>query len=91
MLKFFRRIRWRLLLEEDRSEASENQDQSEAVTARATKRKRRLSSYLLYAFGEIALIVIGIMIALQINNWNGKRKASLATKEALKNVLFDLQ
>jgi len=25
--------------------------------------------YLLYAFGEIALVVIGILIALQINNW----------------------
>ena len=26
--------------------------------------------YLLYAIGEIALVVIGILIALQINNWN---------------------
>ena len=26
--------------------------------------------YLLYAVGEIALVVIGILIALQINNWN---------------------
>lgn len=30
--------------------------------------------YLLYAFGEIALVVIGILIALQINNWNEWRK-----------------
>ena len=28
--------------------------------------------YLLYAIGEIALVVIGILIALQINNWNEK-------------------
>ena len=30
--------------------------------------------YLLYAVGEIALVVIGILIALQINNWNEDRK-----------------
>ena len=29
--------------------------------------------YLLYALGEIALVVIGILIALQINTWNQKR------------------
>ena len=32
------------------------------------------SKYLLYAIGEIALVVIGILIALQINNWNEDRK-----------------
>jgi hypothetical protein len=30
--------------------------------------------YLLYAIGEIALVVIGILIALQINNWNEDKK-----------------
>ena len=29
----------------------------------------RVSKYLLYAIGEIILVVIGIMIALQFNNW----------------------
>jgi hypothetical protein len=33
-----------------------------------------MSKYLLYAFGEILLVVIGILIALQINNWNDERK-----------------
>ncbi len=31
--------------------------------------------YLLYAVGEVALVVIGILIALQINNWNEDRKS----------------
>lgn len=31
--------------------------------------------YLLYAMGEILLVVIGILIALQINNWNEERKS----------------
>lgn len=34
---------------------------------------KKLSSYLLYAAGEIFLLVIGILIALQINNWNTSR------------------
>ena len=36
----------------------------------------RVSRYILYALGEIILVVIGILIALQINNWNDKRKES---------------
>lgn len=34
----------------------------------------RARKYLLYAAGEIALVVIGILIAVQINNWNEGRK-----------------
>jgi len=30
----------------------------------------KTTNYLKYAFGEIVLVVIGILIALQINNWN---------------------
>jgi hypothetical protein len=37
-------------------------------------RDNRLGKYLLYAFGEIILVVIGILIALQINNWNEHQK-----------------
>ena len=33
-------------------------------------KENRVSKYLLYAIGEIVLVVIGILIALQINNWN---------------------
>ena len=32
--------------------------------------------YMRYAVGEIALVVIGILIALSINNWNEERKIS---------------
>jgi hypothetical protein len=50
MIKFFRKIRQRLLSD------------------------GKFSKYLLYAIGEIVLVVIGILIALQINNWNEARK-----------------
>ena len=43
------------------------------------------SKYLLYAIGEILLVIIGILMALQINNWNEQRKlANERTKESLK-------
>lgn len=39
--------------------------------------------YILYAIGEIALVVIGILIALQINNWNEERKTKNQVKDQL--------
>jgi hypothetical protein len=36
--------------------------------------ENNFSKYLIYAIGEIILVVIGILIALQINNWNENRK-----------------
>jgi uncharacterized membrane-anchored protein len=34
----------------------------------------RVRRYLLYAVGEVTLVVVGILIALQVNNWNEGRK-----------------
>ena len=44
--------------------------------------------YFYYALGEIFLVVIGILIALQINNWNEQRLESDREQQALEN-LFD--
>lgn len=46
--------------------------------------------YLIYATGEIVLVVIGILIALQINNWNGDRKAQNISDETLLNLRIEL-
>lgn len=46
--------------------------------------------YLKYAFGEIVLVVIGILIALQINTWNDFRKDRIEEQNLLKNILEDL-
>ncbi len=71
MIKFFRKIRQKLL--------SEN----------------KFSKYLIYAIGEIILVVIGILIALSINNWNENRKIKnleIATLIELKdNLLADIK
>jgi len=67
MIKFFRRIRQRLL--------SEN----------------KLSKYLLYAIGEIVLVVIGILIALQINNWNEERKLEDQRQQLISSLLEDFE
>ena len=45
--------------------------------------ENRVSRYLLYAVGEIVLVVIGILIALQINNWNEARKTQRKTNAYL--------
>ncbi|WKK66516.1 DUF6090 family protein [Lutimonas zeaxanthinifaciens] len=46
--------------------------------------------YLKYAIGEIVLVVLGILIALQINNWNEERKARDQTKILLEEVALEL-
>ena len=45
--------------------------------------------YLRYAIGEIVLVVIGIIIALQINNWNEQRKLKNEEQQALVNIKQD--
>jgi len=48
-------------------------------------RAGKFGNYLLYAAGEIILVVIGILIALQINNWNEKEKLKTEEVRYLKN------
>ena len=50
----------------------------------------KLLRYLKYAFGEIILVMIGILLALQVNNWNENRKAVKAQKRLLINLYEDL-
>ena len=52
--------------------------------------ENKFSKYLLYAIGEIILVVIGILIALQINNSNEARKARIIEVNYLKNLKADL-
>ncbi len=46
----------------------------------------RFSRYLLYATGEVFLVVIGILIALQIDNWNEERKDRRAERGIIENL-----
>lgn len=56
---------------------------------------KRFSTYLVYALGEIVLVVVGIMIALQINNWNERRtsvqKEIVFLEEIHQNLIQDLE
>ena len=47
--------------------------------------------YMLYAIGEIALVVIGILIALQINNWNQGQKELEYEHKILSEIYNSLQ
>ncbi|MCJ7467189.1 MAG: DUF6090 family protein [Maribacter sp.] len=51
----------------------------------------RTGNYFKYAIGEIVLVVIGILIALQINNWNDEQKAKRIEENFFENVLVDLK
>jgi len=66
MIKFFRKIRQRLVTE------------------------NKFSKYFLYAIGEILLVVIGILIALQLNNLNEDRKIEVTRQGYYHQLLEDL-
>ena len=53
--------------------------------------KNKTGKYLKYAIGEIILVVIGILIALQINNWNENRKTEIEEIKILTNLKSDLE
>ena len=51
----------------------------------------KTGKYLKYAIGEIILVVIGILIALQINNWNEKRQNKLKVDNLLQKIQQDIE
>ncbi|MBT8219942.1 MAG: hypothetical protein KJP00_08955, partial [Bacteroidia bacterium] len=67
MIKFFRKIRQRLLTE------------------------NKFSNYFIYAIGEIILVVIGILIALQFNTWQIEKKDRQIERTLLENIKRDLE
>ncbi|MAD96668.1 MAG: hypothetical protein CMB99_05000 [Flavobacteriaceae bacterium] len=67
MIKFFRKIRLKLLAE------------------------NRFSKYLIYALGEIILVVIGILIALQINNWNLEKQDEIFEEKIIRELKTSIE
>lgn len=53
--------------------------------------QNRVMAYMRYAIGEIFLVVIGILIALQVNTWNHQRKDRKLEKQYLQDMLLDLK
>lgn len=51
----------------------------------------KTKKYFKYAIGEIFLVVIGILIALQINNWNEEKKYQKQLHTKISSILGDLQ
>lgn len=49
--------------------------------------QNKFSKYMLYAIGEIVLVVIGILIAVNVNNWNQQ----IAKKELEINILIEIR
>ncbi len=55
-----------------------------------TLTENKFGKYLTYAIGEIILVVIGILIALSINNWNEDRKAKTYENQVYNQIYDDL-
>jgi len=53
--------------------------------------ENKIGTYLKYATGEIILVVIGILIALQINNWNEDRKNKITEADYYCRILEDFE
>ena len=52
--------------------------------------ENKFNQYILYAIGEILLVVIGILLALQINNWNESNKNNALQINYMKGLISDL-
>ncbi len=52
--------------------------------------KNRFTAYILYAIGEIILVVIGILIALQVNNWNTEKALDRKQQAFVRQLRADL-
>ena len=52
--------------------------------------ENKFNQYMLYAVGEILLVVIGILLALQINNWNENNKNNALQINYMKGLISDL-
>ena len=87
MIKFFRKIRYDLMEKKPtfaEASAGTKTGLSVEVSAKAGK-------YFKYAIGEIVLVVIGILIALSINNWNENRKLKAEENELLTNLSLSFE
>ncbi len=51
-------------------------------------KENKVTKYFLYAIGEIVLVVIGILIALQINNWNVQKVKEKEAYKWLSRITF---
>ncbi len=52
--------------------------------------ENKFSKYLIYAIGEILLVMIGILLALQVNNWNELRKKEQSEIQLYHKIIADL-
>lgn len=53
--------------------------------------ENKFNKYLVYAIGEIVLVMVGILLALQINNWNESKKEQTITNKYFSGFVSDLE
>ena len=53
--------------------------------------ENKTTKYLKYAIGEVVLVIIGILLALQINNWNENRIKKAKTDNYLRALITEIE
>ena len=53
--------------------------------------KQNIGKYLKYAIGEIVLVMIGILLALQVNEWNKERNRKKTEQVIIEQLIADLR
>ena len=76
MINFFRKIRQQLL----------TQNLPSGQAGKGYKPASQMGRYFMYAIGEVALVMIGILLALQVNNWNVQRGIDRTETEYLTSL-----
>jgi hypothetical protein len=93
MIKFFRKIRQNIFMESQSAGAGRTGKTGSPgeASAKVGKLTNRTGRYFKYAIGEIFLVVIGILIALGINNWNSDRVNNIRQTDYLIAIKSDLE
>ena len=66
------------------------QNKTDTTIPSSDKPTFKVGKYFTYAIGEIILVMIGILLALQVNNWNENRIAEANTKVYIDNMIYDV-
>ncbi|MGB5243352.1 MAG: DUF6090 family protein [Lutimonas sp.] len=81
MIKFFRKMRYEFM----------EKNPPPDLTSKSGKPALQVGRYLKYAIGEIVLVVLGILIALSINNWNNDLVDQRTEQNIVKNLNMEFK
>lgn len=61
------------------------------IIRRKLLEQRKFRNYIFYAIGEILLVMVGILLALQVNNWNQEHNQKEVERKYLLNLKYEFE